>query len=392
MINEIDTWPIDIENLLLPITPEQPAGSSLRYDDAYDRIKEARREDDPNLPQGVWQQDLKRADWYAVNSICIHALSERTKDLQVAAWLLEAWLHLYGMAGVRDGLIVIASLCEHFWQTMYPELQPGNLDGRIAPIHWINERLFLTLKQMPITQPEAGDMPEYAWLDWEHALHLEQQAKKYPSLLRVAETERKVTKARFRESLELSPTAYCVGLLEQTNDALDALDDLEAVLRIKCAEQSPSLTQFKSVLVNIRQLLSNALAERNGGAAILAAEPGKAHNKGVLVNIRQMLTNGRSKRSDSAADSAAEPGPIQGGGAFIIGDVPIHSRTEAYQFLATIADYLMTVEPHSPTPYLIRRAVSWGSMSLEELLLELVKDRSGLSSIYALLGIKQGDS
>src|SRR5689334_3969227 len=194
-MHEIDTWPIEIETLLMPISPEQPSGESLRYDETYDRIKEARREDDPSLSQGVWQRELKRADWYAVSALCLEALATRTKDLQLAAWLLEAWLHLYGMAGVRDGLILTVHLCEQFWPTLYPELAASNVDARTAPIVWINERLFLTLKQIPITQPETNDAVAYTWLDWEHALHLEQQAKKYPSLLRVAETEQQVTKA-----------------------------------------------------------------------------------------------------------------------------------------------------------------------------------------------------
>jgi type VI secretion system protein ImpA len=389
-MHEIDAWSREIERLLLPITPENPSGQSLRYDDIYDRIKEARREDDPNLPQGVWERELKRADWYAVSAICIDALTTRSKDLQIGAWLLEAWLHLYGMSGVRDGLIVIANLCEHFWPTLYPELSSG-VEARLAPLVWINERLFLKLKQIPITQPETNDVSAYSWLDWEHALHLEQQARKHPGLLRVAETEQQVTKARFRESLELSSTALCVALLEQVNDALDALDDLETVLRIKCADQSPSLSQFRNVLVNIRQLLTGALSERNGGAPVIANDSDKGQQKGMLVNIRQLLTSNRSKRTDGTAPLAAQPGSAQGGGAYISGDVQIHSRAEAYQLLAMIADYLITIEPHSPTPYLIRRAVTWGSMSLEELLLELVRDRSDLASIYSLLGIKQGE-
>ncbi|HEY0601541.1 MAG TPA: type VI secretion system protein TssA [Herpetosiphonaceae bacterium] len=388
---EIDTWPLEIETLLQPITPEQPSGESLRYDETYDRIKEARREDDPSLSQGVWQRELKRADWYAVSALCIEALTTRTKDLQIAAWLLESWLHLYGMAGVRDGLIVMVNLCEQFWPTLYPELTAGNVDARTAPIVWINERLFLTLKQIPITQPETNDAVAYTWLDWENALYLEQQAKKYPSLLRVAETDQQVTKARFRESLDLSSTAVCVGLLEQTNDALDALDDLDTVLRVKCTDQSPSLTQFKTVLVNIRQLLTSVLAERNGGSTIFPAEPDKAQSKGMLVNIRQLLTSNRSKRTDGASALVAQPGSAQGGGSYITGDIPIHSRTEAYQLLAMIAEYLTTIEPHSPTPYLIRRAVTWGSMPLNELLMELLKDGGDLASIYTLLGMKQGD-
>ena len=343
------------------------------------------------MAQGVWERELKRADWYAVSTLCIETLTTRTKDLQIAAWLLEAWLHLYGMAGVRDGLMLIVNLCEQFWPTLYPELAVNSMDARLAPIVWINERLFLTLKQIPITQPETTDAVAYTWLDWEHALHLEQQAKKHPGLLLGLGHAQQVTKARFRESLDLSSTAVCVGLLEQTNDALDALDDLDTLLRVKCADQSPSVTQFKTVLVNIRQLLSGVLSERNGSSAVLQAEPDKAQNKGMLVNIRQLLTSNRSKRSDGASTLVAPPAIAQGGGVYTTGDIQIHSRTEAYQLLAVIADYLVAIEPHSPTSYLVRRAVSWGSMPLNELLLELLQDGGDLASIYMLLGMNQGD-
>jgi predicted component of type VI protein secretion system len=68
----------------------------------------------------------------------------------------------------------------------------------------------------------------------------------------------------------------------------------------------------------------------------------------------------------------------------------IKGRAEAYRQLSEIADYLTKIEPHSPTPYLIRRAVAWGEMSLEELLKELVGDNlANLKAVYSLLGIKE---
>jgi type VI secretion system protein ImpA len=65
----------------------------------------------------------------------------------------------------------------------------------------------------------------------------------------------------------------------------------------------------------------------------------------------------------------------------------IENREQAYQMLAEIADYLTKVEPHSPTPYLIRRAVSWGHMSLGELLSELIQDGGDLIRTLKILGI-----
>ena len=76
--------PDDVERLLRPIPGDNPAGAYLRYEGTYDRIQEARREDDPTLPQGVWERTLKKADWKSVRTICTEALETRSKDLQIA--------------------------------------------------------------------------------------------------------------------------------------------------------------------------------------------------------------------------------------------------------------------------------------------------------------------
>ena len=59
---------------------------------------------------------------------------------------------------------------------------------------------------------------------------------------------------------------------------------------------------------------------------------------------------------------------------------------EAYQKLVEVADFLSRIEPHSPTPYLIRRAINWGSMSLIDLMQEIVHDQNDYKQILQLLG------
>ena len=84
----IDRLEFDIASLMSPISDQSPAGESLRYEGTYDLIKEARREDDPTLEQGVWKRELKKADWKLVNRLCLDALQNKSKNLQIAAWLL----------------------------------------------------------------------------------------------------------------------------------------------------------------------------------------------------------------------------------------------------------------------------------------------------------------
>ncbi|MCZ6633995.1 MAG: type VI secretion system protein TssA [bacterium] len=359
-----EEFSVDLERLLTPISAEQPAGESLRYEGTYDRVQEARKEDDPTLPQGVWQADLKRADWESVESICREALETRTKDLQLAVWLMEAWLHLHGFAGAREGVRLIAGLCESFWDGLYPELEEDSLEFRLSPLEWVNNRLTLTLKQIPISHPEVRDRPAHTWSDWEAALILEGQIQRDVRVLRAAEAEGKPTLTQIRGSILLTPKPFFVALYAQLGDLIDAIVGLERLLEEK-GSRTPNLNQFKNMVQEIQQLASRVLEEREGEGGDDTETPG------ILPTAGQAPVLGDEKGTYEAG--------------------PIRSRTEAYQRLSEIADYLAQVEPHSPTPYLVRRAVAWGSMTVMELLQELVQDQSDLQAIYSLLGIR-GDS
>ena len=65
------------------------------------------------------------------------------------------------------------------------------------------------------------------------------------------------------------------------------------------------------------------------------------------------------------------------------------NRKEAYATLESLADYLSAVEPHSPTPYLLRRAVKWGSMPLPELMAEIIREEGDLNRLANVLGLKE---
>jgi len=65
------------------------------------------------------------------------------------------------------------------------------------------------------------------------------------------------------------------------------------------------------------------------------------------------------------------------------------NRTQAYATLAMLADYLTEVEPHSPTPFLIRRAVNWGRMSLPEIIAEIIREEGDVNRVFNVPGTRQ---
>src|SRR5579863_4238311 len=107
------------EDILAPISGENPSGVDLRYDTKlliFDKIKEARRQDD-ELNLGAWQSERKTANWPLVLKLTQETLATSSKDLQLAAYLTEALLQTERFAGLRQGLDLIYRLLNEFWDS-----------------------------------------------------------------------------------------------------------------------------------------------------------------------------------------------------------------------------------------------------------------------------------
>jgi type VI secretion system protein ImpA len=59
----------------------------------------------------------------------------------------------------------------------------------------------------------------------------------------------------------------------------------------------------------------------------------------------------------------------------------ISGRADAYQQLQNIAAFLARIEPHSPVPSFILRAVEWGNMPFDALMTELMENNGELQKI-----------
>lgn len=362
-------YAVDVERLLEPIPGENAAGESLRYEGTYDAVQEARREDDPTLPQGVWKTALKSADWTEVEKLCRDALLSRSKDLQLAAWLTEAWTHLRGFDGATAGVEFLAGLCDRFWSELYPPIDGKDLDGRVAPFEWLNDRLALALKKVSITQSGDG-----SWIDWEAALrHAELDRGR-----RVGEADdeeesdgrvRTSPKDEFNARVLASRTDFYRQLHSQLRSLKEAIGRLHEVLVEKIGIEAPSTADIEDTVEELSRFVGRILRERD--AMEETVQP-------------PTVERGSEPVDDDHAELSGETAPrgLSAGS--------IQNRAEAYQMLKAAADYLARIEPHSPTPYLVRRAISWGSMSLADLLRELLRDNADLPTVYTLLGIREG--
>ena len=95
-----------------------------------------------------------------------------------------------------------------------------------------------------------------------------------------------------------------------------------------------------------------------------------------------------SQPGEGAGDGkAGGAGTDEGSGSFLGRQVA--SRAQVYQQLAQAAALLQQLEPHSPIPYLINRAVELGALSFPDLMRQLIRDSDVLTAMNRELGIKE---
>lgn len=363
-----------LDDLLKPIDPDHPTGRAVRDNGVYSAIREARREDDPTLPMGAWAHELKQADWDKVTDIAAHVLSEKSKDLQVAAWLLEAQLNKAGFEAITPCVLLMQSLCERYWETLYPRMDHGEEEYRANVLRWVNEKLLPQIRLLPLTA--AGRAPrEWAWADFEQAQRNEQIKAQARGRQIQVELEG-ATMAEVQAALSATPTEAHAARHRQIADALSAIESFTTTLDARWGEGAPSLRTLSGLLEQIQALLAAELYKRGVRMAPAADKDDAAESQGP---------------SRSGGGNEGDAGGNNGGG----GNVgPIRDRNDAYQRLAEVAEYLLHREPHSPVPYLLRRAVEWGAMNTSELYREIFMRCGSNLNVFEMLGIepdKRGD-
>lgn len=343
--------------LLEPISKENPSGESLRYSDLYDQIREARREDDDNLPQGVWKTDIKKADWDQVERLCGNALKTQTKDLQIAVWLTEAYLQLEGTGGLVRGLELILALTRNFWDTIYPQIDVSGLELRLGPYEWLNTRLSEKCQYSLISMPADRAYLPMRLVDFNEAQRLSASSKKTPAQDTHQLSE--LSQGSFNKislSIEQTPTAFYEAMNENCILCLQRIADLEKELRRRLDQASPSFYRLKEKIEGLQHFANQILKAR-------ATKKEKKKTKILGISFPSS-----SRHNDTS---------------------PIESREQAYRILGEVATYLERTEPHSPTPYLIRRAISWGDMNLPQVFADTLTNGNDLSLLLDVLNVEK---
>lgn len=363
---------VNFEAVLAPIPGDNPAGANLMYAGLHDEIREGRRADDV-LEQGEWKRNPKTADWPLVIRLTTEALATKTKDMQVAAWLAEALVNLYGFTGLYDGMQVIRGLLDRYWDSLYPEIDEGDLEARANAVDLLNRPFFLAaLQKAPLTGNPVG--ANYSFLEYKDSTKYDipdnidglafEERERFTALKQLAATEGKITSELWRTAKNASNRAFYEGVHSLLGMCWDEFKALDALLDEKFQRQTPGLSEFKKVLEAIRSTVETIVKEKR----ILEPDPVAAGD-------------------DAGLEAGGDGQPGEGGRR---GTGPVGSRQEALRRLGEVAEFFRSTEPHSPVSYLLQRAIHWGQIPLESWLDEVIKDPGVLAQIRETLGLKPG--
>lgn len=335
------------DDLLNPIAGENPSGANLRYDPVYDKIKEARRQED-DAPQGDWQRERKVADFKAVIKLAGDTLATRTKDLQLAAWLTEAMLHQEGFSGLRQGLDLLRGIIENFWDTLYPEIEDGDLELRAAPVEWVGTRLDDVLRSTPITR---GGLGYYKYKE-SRAVGYEQDAaesEQKQTARAAAIADGKVTGEDFDKDSAATPTAQYEAWVAALDGCRESLETLGVLCEEKFGNYTPSFSPMRAALEEVRHTTNQILQKRLDQEGRHAPEP-----------EQEPEPEAQAEYVAEEAPEAAAAAPARKKKA--VAGLDPEDLDDAAVRLNAVARFLRQQDPYSPGPYLLLRGYRWGEL------------------------------
>lgn len=383
--------------VLKPIEGKTATGEYLKYHAVYTSICDARREDDPTLPQGVWVHELKQADWPAVSNLALDALENKSKDLQIALWLLEAEVQMKGFVGIPPTVNLIIELCKKYWTDIHPQMVDGDIEYRINPFYWASSKLIPVLRLIPITESLEGE-PSYTLSDWITA----QQNDRLRGDSSNKEIIDGISCEKFSQALSLNRKEDLYRSLLMVGNAIESFQSLAELLNIYFGDEAPSFLDLIDVLNDIKGIAEVELKKR-GLSVDRIADLANMENvqsdtlSSEYTDSEQGLATEPTIAANSAATTAAADEFDQ---SFLDKGYDQNtelsrtsqsskqvSRLEAYRQLEKAAEFLMTIEPHSPAPYLVLQACRWGSMDATALYQEVFVQCQGQLNIFDLLGV-----
>ena len=333
------------DNLLNPIAGANPGGENLRYAPVYDKLKEARREEE-DLPQGDWEHEVKNSDPVLVTKLAVDALTNKSKDIQIAAWLAEACFRREGYPGLKQGLELLRGMLETFWDNLYPEIDDGDLEMRAAPLDWVGNYFATLVYRQPLTNEG------YDWRKFKECRAVPTEAEAAENENKAATRNEKLSEGKlapeaFDEDVQRTPKQFYKDMVEGIDGVLEALQALGETADGKFGNQAPSFGKLRSALEEIHHMARGFLKKKQ------EVEPDEESAESSEAVAEES--------AEGATEEVAEGGAPKAKGKKALSAEPA-DKDDAINRVMVAAKFWRSQEPLNPGPYLMVRGMRWGEL------------------------------
>jgi type VI secretion system protein ImpA len=350
------------DDLLNPIAGGNPSGPNLRYDPVVDKIKDARRED-IDAPQGAWKSTVKVADLPLVIKLAGETIAKRSKDLQIAVWLVDAHVRREGFAILPGCFDFLRELITKFWDTLYPEIEDGDVEMRAAPLDWLGSKLEEPIRMLPITSNGVS------WVRYKESRTVGYEGDANTSdkkKIRAQQVEEgKLTGEEFDEAVNASPKPFCEALVATLEQSVESLEALTSLLDEKFGDVSPSFIKVRTAIEEILKL-EQGFVNKKGGPTVTAPPPPP---EPVVVPSPQPASVAAAAAAPAPAPVAAAPPPPPPPAPAAPAPVVYAAASsepadadDAARRIAHIARWMRSKDVYDISPYLILRGLRWGEI------------------------------
>ncbi len=360
---------IDITTLMQPISEENAVGEDVRNNPSpssmYAEIKSTRNSAMAAERNSMFDGGSTEAieNWNKIAILAPKILSSEAKDIEVACWYTEALVRKAGFQGLRDGFSLIRQLIEQYWhEGLYPVEDEDGIETRVAAISGLNGEGTEGVLLAPIRSTHiTDDIQPGPFSLWQY-----KQAVDIKRLSDAKARSEQISKVGFSmndidSAVEQSSSTWFGDLRDDVAECLTEYRNINSLLSEHCGSHDAPPTS------KIIELLEETLSAINHIAK---------HKFPATTPLNDDLPDEQPHpESSDAAIPAGAPG----------------SRDEAFRQLASISDFFRRTEPHSPISYILDRAVTWGGMSLDELINELIPDSSSRTTYSSLTGVRMND-
>lgn len=327
---------IEIDALLQETESSPPCGPEMTYAPEFLALEQAAR-GKVEQQYGDTIIPAEDPDWQAVENSAVQLLHQ-SKDMRIAGLLCRSWTNTAGIQGLAQGLELMATLLEKYWDSLHPVAEDDDYFMRMNAIAILNDVAGL-LRELRQSEFFKSNFGHFTVRDAE-ALARGQRAESNPQL----------TLEQLRLGLDDALKREEPRLLALPR-AKSSLEKIQTLCSAKLPHhQHPDLGNIRALIA----LLAGLLPQRTGA------------------------TDGNAPLEEATSDTpvAARHGDSH----------EIKTRDDAIRQLVKIAEFLESTEPTNPASLLIRRSARLMGMGFIDILRELAPQ--SLQQIEVITGIQ----